>query len=372
MKPQDEKYIHGTAPEEQQRLSRLNEILNERSLHGLNIRLGERVLDVGCGLSQLTRGMARKAGSEGVVVGIEENADQIAEARRQAIEHGEDGLIEIRQGLATELPLRDDEWGTFDVAHARFLLEHVADPEAVVRQMLRAVRPGGRVILEDDDHDVLRLWPAVADFDELWQGYVESYSALGFDPYIGRRLVGLLDKAGAVATRNDWKFFGGCNGAYMFEELVENFVGIVAGASDTILDTTSVDQRVLDQGLEAFRSWGKLPDASMWYGTFWAEGMKGEDDSSQCPMPAPDSTASIPPRTVDKLTAMRFLADSARDLNSSLKLDDIYKKIAGRVRELVDYHLFCVLLWNDQTQLLDFSYSTCFGEQLPQEGGFPL
>ena len=84
MNPQDEKYLHGTAPEEQRRLSKLNEILNERSLRGLDIRLGERVLDVGCGLSQLTRGMARKTGSEGVVVGVEENVEQIAEAKRQA------------------------------------------------------------------------------------------------------------------------------------------------------------------------------------------------------------------------------------------------------------------------------------------------
>ena len=36
-----------------------------------------------------------------------------------------------------------DEWGTFDLVHARFLLEHVSDPLAVVRSMARAVRPGG-------------------------------------------------------------------------------------------------------------------------------------------------------------------------------------------------------------------------------------
>ena len=93
----------------------------------------------------------------------------------------------------------------------------------------------------------------------------------------------------------------------MFEELVENFVGIVAGASDTILDTTSVDARVLERGLEAFRVWSKLPDASMWYGTFWAEGVKGEENSSQGRPPAPGIPAGVPPRTVDKLTAMRFL-----------------------------------------------------------------
>ena len=33
------------------------------------------------------------------------------------------------------------------------------DPLAVVRQMVRAVKPGGRVVLADDDHDLLRLWP---------------------------------------------------------------------------------------------------------------------------------------------------------------------------------------------------------------------
>jgi serine phosphatase RsbU (regulator of sigma subunit)/ubiquinone/menaquinone biosynthesis C-methylase UbiE len=372
MNPQDQKYIHGTAPEEQKRLSKLNQILNERSLRGLDIRLGERVLDLGCGLSQLTRGMARRAGSDGVVIGIEASAEQIDEAKRQAAQAGEEDLIEIRQGLATDLPLRDQEWGSFDVAHARFLLEHVADPRAAVRQMFRAVRPGGRIVLEDDDHDVLRLWPTVVGFDALWQGYVDSYSALGFDPYIGRRLVGLLVDAGASATRNDWKFFGGCNGAYMFEELVENFVGIVHGARDTILSATSVDEESLERTLDAFRAWSKLPGASMWYGTFWAEGVKGERGATPLERPMMADTARAPARTLDKLTATRFLADSARDLNSSLQLDDVYQRIAERVHDLVDCHLFCVLLWSEQAQLLEFNYSTCFGVHLPQEGGFRL
>jgi 2-polyprenyl-3-methyl-5-hydroxy-6-metoxy-1,4-benzoquinol methylase len=47
--------------------------------------------------------------------------------------------------------------GHFDVAHARFLLEHVPDPLVIVRTMVRAVRPGGRVILADDDYEGLRL-----------------------------------------------------------------------------------------------------------------------------------------------------------------------------------------------------------------------
>ncbi|MEO6462750.1 MAG: class I SAM-dependent methyltransferase, partial [Candidatus Eisenbacteria bacterium] len=141
-----EGYVHGTAPEEQARLTRMNTLLNTRSLDALALHGGERVLEVGAGLAHLARGMARRGAAR--VVGIERSARQLDEARRQARDGGDQplldaGRVELREGDALALPLADDEWGTFDVAHARFLLEHVTDPLAVVRQMVRAVRPGG-------------------------------------------------------------------------------------------------------------------------------------------------------------------------------------------------------------------------------------
>ena len=109
MSTRDSKYIHGTEPDEQQRLSTLNDILNERSLHGIDIHLADRILDVGSGLGQLTRAMARKTGADGVVIGIEENIQQIAEANRQAAAVNEQDLVELRLGTAYDLPLSDDE-----------------------------------------------------------------------------------------------------------------------------------------------------------------------------------------------------------------------------------------------------------------------
>ena len=63
-------YLHGTAPEEQNRLSLLNDLLNESAIQMMNLKGGERILDVGSGLGQLTRAMARAAGR--TVVGIEQ------------------------------------------------------------------------------------------------------------------------------------------------------------------------------------------------------------------------------------------------------------------------------------------------------------
>src|SRR3954454_1590840 len=102
-------YLHGTDPDEQARLSRLNELINERSLREMALRPGDRILDVGCGLGQLTRAMGRQVGI-GRVVGIERSEEQLAIARRLASEASEHELVDFRQGDAARLPLRDAEW----------------------------------------------------------------------------------------------------------------------------------------------------------------------------------------------------------------------------------------------------------------------
>jgi 2-polyprenyl-3-methyl-5-hydroxy-6-metoxy-1,4-benzoquinol methylase len=152
-----EQYLHGTSPEEQGRLSLLNRLMNDNALRELAIERGERIVDFGSGLGQLSRAMARASGLR--LLGIERSAEQLAECARQSAQAGEEHLLELRQGDATDPPLRDEELGRFDLAHARFVLEHVRDPLLVVRQMARAVRPGGRVVLQDDDHEGLRCWP---------------------------------------------------------------------------------------------------------------------------------------------------------------------------------------------------------------------
>ncbi|MFQ5349335.1 MAG: SpoIIE family protein phosphatase [Thermoanaerobaculia bacterium] len=366
--PGDGHYLHGSEPEEQRRLSMLNDLLNEGSLRALDLRGDERVLDVGCGLGQLSRAMARRLTRGGEVVGIDRDPDQLAAAERLAAQRGESGLVELRRGDAVDLPLADEEWGRFDVAHARFILEHVPDPQAVVAAMVRAVRPGGRVVLEDDDHDLLRLWPEVPSFARLWRAYVRTYDRLGNDPYVGRRMTAMLYAAGAGPVRNDMLFFGSCAGNPAFAAMVTNFVGLVEGAPEEILAATALTRDELETGLADFKSWSRLPDAAMWYATCWAEGRKREEGSA--------AGEEQPPRWASraraKVSSMELLVASAADLSSSLELDEVMRKIAERVQGMIDCHLFCVMLWNDEAGLLEHTYSVRYGEHVPQEGGFPL
>jgi SAM-dependent methyltransferase len=265
MTHQPSHYIHGTEPDEQHRLSRLNDLLNEACLRPVAPRPGQRALDVGSGLGQFTRLLARSVQPGGHVVGVERDPDQLATARQLAAADGEAELVDFRAGDATDLPLSAGEWGTFDLAHTRFLLEHVPDPLAVVRAMVRAVRPGGRVVLCDDDHALLRLWPEPAGVLAVWRAYERSYDRLGNDPYVGQRLVELLHRAGARPEHNDWVFFGACAGSPRFGPMVENFIGVLRGAKETLVRFDLFDGAAIDAALAAMREWGRRPDAALWY-----------------------------------------------------------------------------------------------------------
>jgi ubiquinone/menaquinone biosynthesis C-methylase UbiE len=273
-RPASSHYVHGTEPAEQRRLSRLNELLNRGSLAALGLRGGEAVLDLGCGTGQLTRLMGRATGAGGRVLGIDRSAEQLAEARRAVAAEGEPGRVEFRQGDVLSLSLAGTEWGSFDVAHARFLLEHVPDPLAVVRAMVRAVKPGGRVVLEDEDHEVLRLWPEPEGFAEVWRAYMESYARNGNDPRIGVKLSALLHQAGALPRRATGIWFGSSAGQPTFPAWVENLLGVIRGARASIVEGGALPPRRLDAALGALAAWGRRSDAAAWYFMAYAEGVR--------------------------------------------------------------------------------------------------
>ncbi len=266
-------YIHGTDDEEQRRLSLMNDVLlNAAMLREMQLCGDEQILDLGSGLGQFTRMMARAA-PRGRVIGIERDDEQLAAARRLASTDGESSLADFRAGDALALDL-GNAWGTFDLAHSRFLLEHIPDPLRAVRAMVRAVRPGGRIVLADDDHGVMRLWPEPAGWMSLWDAYMRAYERIGNDPLVGRRLVQLLHEAGAQPVRNTWVFFGGCAGMETFPTLAANMAGVVRGARDAIVSRRLFDAAAFDRVMDEYVRWSIRPDAALWFSVAWAEGVR--------------------------------------------------------------------------------------------------
>jgi demethylmenaquinone methyltransferase / 2-methoxy-6-polyprenyl-1,4-benzoquinol methylase len=103
---------------------------------------GGRAVDVCCGTGDLARLLARRAGTKGLVLGMDFSLEMLRVARQRAAAAGVDGMCRFVAADAHALPAAD---GTFDAATVGFGLRNVARPEAALREMWRVLRPGGRL-----------------------------------------------------------------------------------------------------------------------------------------------------------------------------------------------------------------------------------
>jgi ubiquinone/menaquinone biosynthesis C-methylase UbiE len=123
------------------------------------LRPGMQLIDVGCGPGTITVGLA-KAVAPGEVLGIDLEPTMIEQARSLADKVGlTNARFEV--GRAEELPAADE---SFDAAFEHTLLEHVADPLRALREMRRALKPGGVIGLADGDWGTMLVEPNAAKY----------------------------------------------------------------------------------------------------------------------------------------------------------------------------------------------------------------
>ena len=150
---------------------------NEQFRAALGIRAADRVLDIGCGTGQTTREAALVA-SDGDALGVDIDGGMIARARELADREGVPNVrFELGDAQAHPFPS-----GAFDVAISRFGTMFFGDPDMAFRNIARAVRAGGRLVMMVWRAHDRNKW-AVAIDQALGVGERGVAAAPGSDPF---------------------------------------------------------------------------------------------------------------------------------------------------------------------------------------------
>jgi ubiquinone/menaquinone biosynthesis C-methylase UbiE len=190
-------YLLGASTGEQQRMLYQGEMFRAESAELLDrcgLSPGGRAIDVGCGPLGVLDLLAERVGPDGSLVGLDGSPQMLAAAGRSLAARGI-GNAQLVQGDAGEINLPD---GAFDLAHTRLVLMNVPDAGAVVDEMVRVVRPGGFVALQDVDWVSRICEPAHPAWDRLVEVLAELWRRRGTDVYLGRRLASMLRHRGCV------------------------------------------------------------------------------------------------------------------------------------------------------------------------------
>jgi SAM-dependent methyltransferase len=190
----DHHYLIRGGIEGRERLRVLARVMRPTTLALLErsgVSAGMRCLDVGCGGGDVSFDLASLVGITGSVVGVDVDATKLELARGDA-EQAEVSNVEFRVADVVD-GLGEEE---YDVVYARFVLTHLREAEAGLTAMVRALRPGGRLIVEDIDYHGSFAHPATEATRRHDELYTQAALRNGGDPFIGRRLPMMLVEAG--------------------------------------------------------------------------------------------------------------------------------------------------------------------------------
>jgi SAM-dependent methyltransferase len=164
----------------------------EAMLDRIGLAPGAECIDLGCGAMGILRPLSRRVGPSGRVVGVDLDAKQLAGARAFVKEAGLSSveILELdayRTGLPAE---------AFDLVHVRFVFAPVGRDDELLREMLRLVRPGGVIAIQEPDASSWTCLPPRPSWDRLKEAILEAFALGGGDFNAGRRIHAMLRGAG--------------------------------------------------------------------------------------------------------------------------------------------------------------------------------
>ena len=222
-----------------------------------HLNAGMDLLDVGCGPATITADLADRV-TPGRVVGLDAASGALEAARATLAERDLPARVELTDGDVMSLPFDD---GTFDVAHAHQVLQHLSNPVDALAEMRRVTRPGGIVAVRDAVYSAMTWYPEFEDM-KLWRSvYMATARANGGEPDAGGRLLAWAHRAGfteVTASASTWCYATPADRAWQSETWAQR---CLTSFGPQAVELGLARKADLETMAQAWQQWGGSQDA---------------------------------------------------------------------------------------------------------------
>ena len=160
-------------------------------LRKVGLQAHHKVLELGCGPGFVSKIIAEVA-CDGAMVCVDID-QKLLDILPKEVTRPPKGGLEVYQCSADAVPVAD---GWADFTYARFLLQHVPDPLAIVHEAHRATAAGGRFCAVDSDDGLILHYPEDARIAGFLRDAEAAQAKHGGDRFVGRKLMSLMQQAG--------------------------------------------------------------------------------------------------------------------------------------------------------------------------------
>ncbi|MBI3544854.1 MAG: methyltransferase domain-containing protein [Deltaproteobacteria bacterium] len=255
-------YLHGFSNKEQQRLYTQAGFLEPWIYENIEFKRVTNLLEVGCGVGAQTSILLKRFPHLNIT-GIDASAKQVAQGRRFLAREIRAGRVDLRCEDASKTKFGD---ATFDGAFFCWILEHVPDPLAILKETLRVLKPGAVVYCTEVHNASLFLEPYSPATLKYWFEFNEQQMKMKGDPFVGAKLGNLLLKAGFQNIRTEMvEFHFDSRAPKQRAEFIRYWTELLLSGAPSLLRSKRVTKDLVKEMTRELATVGRSQESVFYY-----------------------------------------------------------------------------------------------------------
>ncbi|MBN1184432.1 MAG: methyltransferase domain-containing protein [Bacteroidales bacterium] len=240
-------YVHGYSKLESSRLQDQAVTLTELLHHDTLYPPGHKILEAGCGIGAQTITLAKKS-PDAFFTSIDISEASLNDAR-ELIKRNKIRNVQFQVANLFNMPFEPE---SFDHIFLCFVLEHLPNPLAALKCLMKVLKKGGSLTVIEGDHDSAFYHPKSQYAQKTIDCLIHLQEQMGGNSLIGRELYPLLNKTGFKNVIVNPRF------VYADDSLPEmvdgftrkTFIAMIEGVKEKALSSNLLDEKTWNKGIE--------------------------------------------------------------------------------------------------------------------------